>query len=309
MKKVSLLLSLSVVSLAMITGCLKDKGFEDQKYGIQIQSDRAVSFPQAPTGITVSVNSQSTAQTLSGPAVAREADDNGSQEVKVTIQENNALVTAAGLTALPSGSYTLSPSPTVVIPAGKTVSDQLKITFNNTSTLDPNKTYGIGISIASADGGYKIASNLKNVLITINIKNKYDGKYTLKGQFYHPTVANRGFFTFSVEMQTSGPNSVKMFWPLADAYAHGWTAGGTPTFFGLQEPEYTVDPVTNKVTVQNVAAGATTFYTMAPGYNSRYDPATKTIYAKWGYNYAPGPTFDPAANREWTDTLIYVGPR
>lgn len=307
MKK--LIISFAVVGTVVLGGCLKDKGFEDQKYGTQVENNPGIAFPQAASGITVSVNSQNTAQTLDGPVIAREADNQGSQDVRVTIQVNNALVTAAGLTTLPTGSYTLSPSPTVTIPAGKSVSDQIKITFNNTSTLDPNKTYGIGLSIASVDGSYKIAANQKNVVISINIKNKYDGKYTLRGQFYHPTPANQGFFTFNVEMETSGPNSVKMYWPLADAYAHGWTSGGSPTFFGLQEPEYTIDPATNKVTVQNVAVGATTFYTMAPNYNSRYDPATKTIYAKWGYNYSPGPVFNPAANREWTDTLIYVGPR
>ena len=100
-----------------------------------------------------------------------------------------------------------------------------------------------------------------------------------------------------------------MYVPDFEGYYHPWTSGGSFTAFGLQEPEYTIDPATNKVTVQNAASGAVTFYTMAPGYDSHYDPATKTIYAKFGYNYAPGPVFNPAANREWTDTLIYVGPR
>jgi hypothetical protein len=48
---------------------------------------------------------------------------------------------------------------------------------------------------------------------------------------------------------------------------------------------------------------------MAAGYNSHYDPATKKIYAKWGYNYSPGPVFNPATTREWTDVFTYLGPR
>jgi hypothetical protein len=39
-------------------------------------------------------------------------------------------------------------------------------------------------------------------------------------------------------------------------------------------------------------------YVLSAGYNNRYDPATKTIYAQYGYS-----------GRIFTDTLVYIGPR
>jgi hypothetical protein len=167
----------------------------------------------------------------------------------------------------------------------------------------------IGMVISEVNGGEpsQIAGTL---VIALSVKNQYDGRYLLEGAFYHPSVSP-GYdpFTIEVEMHTTGPNSVKMYVPDFGGYYHPGLFGGVLDAFGAQEPEYTIDPATNAVTVQNAYSGAVTFYTMAPGFNSRYDPATKTIYAKFGYNYSPGPVFNPATNREWTDELTYLGPR
>ncbi|MBL7744572.1 MAG: DUF1735 domain-containing protein [Chitinophagaceae bacterium] len=167
----------------------------------------------------------------------------------------------------------------------------------------------IGISIFEVTNG-EISQIAGKLVIALSVKNQYDGVYSLDGAFYHPT-SSPGYdpFTIEVEMHTTGPNSVKMYVPDFGGYYHPGLFGGVLNAFGSQEPEYTVNSVTNAVTVQNAFPGAVTFYTMAPGFNSRYDPATKTIYAKFGYNYSPGPTFNPATNREWTDVLTYIGPR
>ncbi|HEY6502985.1 MAG TPA: DUF1735 domain-containing protein [Chitinophagaceae bacterium] len=167
----------------------------------------------------------------------------------------------------------------------------------------------IGISIAEVNGG-EVSQIAGTLVIALSVKNKYDGVYRLEGAFYHPT-ASPGYdpFVINVEMHTTGLNSVKMFVPDFGGYFHPGLFGGVLSAFGAQEPEYTVNETTNAVTVQNAFPGAVTFYTMAPGFNSRYDPAAKIIYAKFGYNYNPGPVFNPATNREWTDKLIYLGPR
>ncbi|MBL7737716.1 MAG: DUF1735 domain-containing protein [Chitinophagaceae bacterium] len=167
----------------------------------------------------------------------------------------------------------------------------------------------IGLTIFEVTNG-EISQIAGKLVIALSVKNQYDGIYTLDGAFYHPT-SSPGYdpFTIEVEMHTTGPNSVKMYVPDFGGYYHPGLFGGVLNAFGSQEPEYTVSPATNTVTVQNAFPGAVTFYTMAPGFNSRYDAATKTIYAKFGYNYSPGPTFNPATNREWTDVLTYIGPR
>ena len=89
-------------------------------------------------------------------------------------------------------------------------------------------------------------------------------------------------------------------------------SGAALSAFGSQEPAFTVLPGTNKVNVYNSFAGAVTFYTTytaASGYDSRYEPSEKKFYVKYGYNLLPGPTFDPANTREWTETMTYLGPR
>ncbi len=318
MRKLSFVVCLFSLLAITNTGCLKDKDFEDQKYGIQVKEVKAVSFPEELSSpIVLSINSVATSQTVDGPTVVLEQSNPSSSPVTATVQLNPALVVAAGLTAMPNGSFTTG-SLAVTIPAGAKKSDPIKITIPNASLLNPSLSYGIGFTIASVDQDYKIAANLKNVVIGFTIKNIYDGKYILKGQFYHPSSAP-GYPTFTtplIQMVTTGPNSVKMYTtiPGLNGAYHPWTqtTGGPFTAFAGQEPEYTIS-ATNAVTVQNTAPGAVTFYTMGKGYNnagynSRWDPATKTIYACFGYNLN-GTNFDPTTTRMWIDTLIRTGDR
>jgi hypothetical protein len=209
---------------------------------------------------------------------------------------------------VPATAYTLSVDLNNIVFAPGEFIKKVKIKVDK-AQLDLSKQYALGFTITEVGSGAKI-SILKNALFSIGVKNQYDGKYMLNGAFYHPT-SSPGYDAFSVEveMHTSGPNSVKMYVPGFGGYYHPGLFSGTLNAFGAQEPNYTIDPVTKAVTVQNSFSGATTFYTMALGYNSRYEPAGKKIYAKFGYNYGAGGVFNPATNREWTDELVYTGPR
>lgn len=216
---------------------------------------------------------------------------------------------------LPASSYTLGQGAQI---SGNNISvafapgefaKQLQVTVPDATVLDPNTSYALGLKIASAEGA-KISTALTNLVTEVGLKNMYDGTYTLEGAFYHPTSSpNYAPFTITAELHTSGANSVRIFIPDFGGYYGPGLFSGTLNAFGAQEPEITIDPVTNKAVVQNSYPGAVTFYTMAPGYDSRYDPATKKIYVKYGYNYSPGPVFNPAANREWTYVFTYKGPR
>lgn len=179
----------------------------------------------------------------------------------------------------------------------------------NGAKWDVSKTYAMYFKITDP-GGKQISPDYKESLAAVAIINKYDGRYKLDGAFYHPTQSpGYDAFTINVELHTSGVNSVKLYVPDFGGYYGPGLFAGVLNAFGAQEPEITIDPVTNKATVQNSYPGAVTFYTMAPGYDSHYDPATKMIYVKYGYNYAAGPTFNPATNREWTYVFTYLGPR
>ncbi|HVF80732.1 MAG TPA: DUF1735 domain-containing protein, partial [Flavisolibacter sp.] len=286
------------------------KGLEDKKV-VELASDdthfgiTALNFVNRDTIVNFAV------VRLAAAEVARE-DIN----VTLTLASSATLINdynaahGTTLVSFPSNLYVLQGGALVVtIPKGEREGYvKLKV---NPSTFDPSSTYALGFSIASVDKqGYTISQNFKTFIRAIGAKNEYDGKYELHTGFYHPTSnPNRDVLTIDVEMHTTGPNSVKMFSPDFPGYYHPALFAGAISAFGSQEPNYTINPTTNKVTVQNVAAGAVTFYMMAPNYDSRYNPATRTIYAKFGYNYSPGPVFNPATNREWTDTLVYKGPR
>lgn len=329
MKKIMLVLfGLSAIAVSF-TGCLKDKGFENNEYGINDPGSQppGVGFPygskaRTDFGLEVSAAPQSVNGLVyvnleSGtpaPSAINVALTNTSTALTNAYNTANGLTGSEAVLVMPSALYTVPLS--LTIPSGGR-NVQTSITISNTTTLNPNRSYAIGLTIASADGGYRIAENLKNLLIVFNVKNIYDGRYTLKGKFHHPTGANPpANFTTTIEMHTTGSNTVKMYWPLGGGYGSPMIFGGSLNWFASQEPEFTVNTATNAVTVQNVAAGATTFYTMGlgfnnAGYNSRWDLPSTTFFACWGYNLGAGGAYggDGSAARIWVDTLIRTGPR
>ena len=240
-------------------------------------------------------------------------------QMNVVVKDDTAAVKAANPNYLlfPDAWYTIQSDAPKVGGMGGTFSfvfkpsefaKQIYITIPDATLMNPSALYAIGFTITSVDAG-GVISYSKSVIIEIGAKNSFDGKYNITWTNYHPT-ANPGYTGASdaVELHTTGPNSCKTYWPAVPGYANPAILNGSLSYFGAQVAEYRIDPSTNVVTVQNVAAGAVTFYTMAVGFNSRYNVASKTIYAKWGYSYAVPGVFD-AGCREWTQTLVYTGPR
>lgn len=185
---------------------------------------------------------------------------------------------------------------------------EILVTIPNATLMNPSALYALAFTIISADAGGKISTQ-KSVIREIGAKNAYDGVYKDDFCNFHPS-SNPGYTcsTSVVHMITTGANKVKMFWPAAGAFGNPSVLGGNLSYFGAQEPEYTINTATNAVTVQNTAPGAVTFYTMGVGYNNRYDAPTKTFYVKYGYSYTVPGVFD-AGCREWTIKLSYTGPR
>jgi hypothetical protein len=68
-------------------------------------------------------------------------------------------------------------------------------------------------------------------------------------------------------------------------------------------PDITLDKTTNKVTsVTARSGGLGLFFPYDAAYNSRYEPATKTLYVKYGVEPA-------GSGRFIIDTLIFCKPR
>ena len=301
------LLSQALLFSALVfagTGCLKDKGFENNEYGIKDPSGSP-----AGVGFALGLNEKNsravevgTNQSIADISIINEAGTAPTQDIHITLVVDPTIVTSynakygTSTVVLPTTAYSFPT--TITIPAGKNFTT-FSISIPNTTNLNLSTEYGIGIRIASVDGGYQVARNLRNLFVGINIKNKYDGKYNSKGFFNHPSYSNP--YSTAVQLWTTGPNSIVMYSPQFDEFSRPFNVGGgSYNRFADISPVFTVDPTTNKVTVVNYFSAGSAL-TVDPAYNNRYDPASKTFFVKYGYN--------AARTRDWTDTLTYLGPR
>ena len=90
----------------------------------------------------------------------------------------------------------------------------------------------------------------------------------------------------NIAMITASANSVALYNPVfADGLVPAFTSGGDPTGFGAATPVFTFDLATNKlVSVVNSTPddGRGRAFELNPAVTtSRFDPATKTIYAAY----------------------------
>ncbi|MES1198016.1 MAG: DUF1735 domain-containing protein [Chitinophagaceae bacterium] len=329
MKKIFLasVLSTALAGL-LLTGCLKDKGFDNHQYGINDPDTQAagVGFPlgtgakaKNSYGLNVSASPQVVSDIV---YVNLESGNAAPSDIQVTLQINNAVITSynsansANIQELPTALYTI-PSLTLTIPAGQR-NVTVPVNVLNTTSLNPNLAYGIGLTIVSATGNTTIASNLKDLLIEFSIKNKYDGKYNLKG------VHNRAPYLFpfnlTVHLITTGPNSVALWNPSRAEFAQPiGTAPGTVSSYGdAVSPNFIFDPSGSGPGGSDLCTGVTlqvgSAVTLAMVTNdavadanpdgpivNRYERGPKVMYLTYQYNGID--------LRRFYDTLTYIGPR
>jgi hypothetical protein len=165
--------------------------------------------------------------------------------------------------------------------------------------------WAIGFSIAQVSSG-EISQIANKILITISVKNKFDGKYHLKGFFTRTdNPPYNGPFETDVEMVTTGPNSVAMYWPDFGDYYQPFSNAGTLTAFSNVDPEvlFNAGDIVSGINNYTGDPAAGPFMTPFPAANSRFVAgAAPVIYLKYYYNTNP-------ANRIFADTLTYTGPR
>jgi hypothetical protein len=295
MKKI--IFSSAIALLVLVTACVKDKNFDDQKLGIPNTDVKGVSFPQSKDLLSASkasdtisvgtdVNQTTSAQTNSLIIIGLESEFTSPTDVNVAVALKPTLI-PSGYIALPAGTYSIPA--TVKIPAGQKTG-KLVITFSNTSTYSLTANYAIGLTITSADAGYQVANNSKDIVASFAVKNQYDGTYDFKGYAFRagdPTLTGN-FCCLERDLLTTGATSVAMDELLA------WSNGSG---IGIGNQTFSVDPITNAVVWGGVGGSS-----LLPGYNSRYVPATKTFYI--GITWGAGP-----AARQSIDTLTYLRPR
>ena len=296
MKQTIKLTLLGSVMAVAFSGCLKDKGYDNGEYGVEVVERKGVSFPQSTTSpISISLLPSSTPTVMTNPIVTLESIGAQSSDVNVKVALDSNLVLDAGLTVLPYSEFTFNEN--LTIKAGKLL-DSVRVSLTNTDGLDKTANYGIGFVLVSADNGFQVASNMRTVVIQINIRNIYDGIVELRGETYHPlnaALAGR-VSPYETILVTSGATSVFLGEP------HRWADGSGSILSGAINPEYLVNEATNEITITNAGTDPNTIVTNTPGYDSYYDPATKTMFASWTYAGSGG-------NRVFTDTIVWLSPR
>ena len=203
--------------------------------------------------------------------------------------------------AVPGGLFALKTSDIDLTPSERKQKVSILINPGNVATGE----WAIGLKIASTSVG-EVSQIANKVVIILSVKNKYDGVYHLKG-FYTRTdnPPYNGPYETDVEMITTGPNSVAMYWPDFGDYYQPFANNGALTAFSNVAPEAFFNGSDQVTSINNITGdpAAGPFMTPYPGANSRYaGGATPVIYLKYYYNTNP-------LNRIFADTLIYTGPR
>ena len=308
-----LILSITAVS------CLKDKAYENGT----IQSGSGGSGQDVKVitlGITVSdttnflqasYNLSANDTTVDLVPVELGGLSSASQDIHVTLTENDQLVQnyndSNGTDFTNPGANVTIVNNVVIIPKGSRTG-YLQVKFKPNDLL--NGDFALGFVVTSiAESGYTIG-NLNHGIVALGPKNRYDGKYSLR-------IKTVGWAAYGIDdgipetwptqigVVTTGLSSIVFSSEVGgDQPAF---AGGSITGFGATEPQLTFDLTTNKlVSVVNLAAPdsrARAFAINSAVTDSRYDPASKTIYAAYLMTQNGRPT------QYIYDTLVYKASR
>jgi Domain of unknown function (DUF1735) len=291
------MLCLGVGLSISLTGCLKDDDYDNG----DIQSVRTSGDLTKPIELkisatdnsdfaTVSVNSTPNDTTSDFLPVVLATKDPAPEDIHVTVEMVDSLVdiynaeqAAVGGTsdyAVPDPSMYTIPTMEIVIPKGSNTG-YLQISYHIPDFVGADWAFGFKI-VSVKEAGYTISSNFLQGVVSLAVKNQYDGIYKASGTMVHPSFP--GTFSNKDEtMTTSGANSVDLY-PL-----------NTTVLFGV-DLNLTVDPSTNLVSVTSSTVVLDP-YDPAKNY---YDPATKSFYIDVTYS---------GGTRHVTMVAVYDRPR
>ncbi len=289
-----------MASALLLIGCLKDKDYEAGLRGINIDENmRIIEIPGPSDGfINVDLLGSDNDTVVNAVLIRLASAKLAAQDIQVTVALDPAAVDAYNNShgtsyVVPAASQYSIPSLTVTIPKGE------REAYISLSTKPNNllgAEYALGFKVQRvSDPSVKVSGNFNTQVVGLTIRNQYDGSYRFRGQVIHPSLGGSftddGYPCGTFTLVTAGANSVEL--APAQPYGNGTIQG----IFGVY-PRFNIDPATNKVTVTD-AAGSLSSVESFSDYDSRYDPATRTFYVKWGWN----------GSRVAWDTLTYCGPR
>lgn len=149
-------------------------------------------------------------ETIDAIKVRYSAPKQKAGDIQVTLAIDNSLITAyntangTNFLALPTNAYSLPNGLTFTLPGGNSGEYNLPLTLNK-NNLNLQNAYAIGLKIASVSQGV-ISAIEKDIIVTILVKNKFDGRYDIDGSFFDVTRPDfTPYYPLEWELVTTGP--------------------------------------------------------------------------------------------------------
>ena len=319
MKRYSLIRIASCTGLLALglSGCLKDKNFEDGR--VQASSSETlqhiielgITATDATNYLALQMEASSKDTTVAIIPVRLASAEPAAEDITVTLEMSDELIddynTANGTNyeKPPSSVFTEINGTKVVIPKGSNEA-YLRVKFVPDDFV--GQEYAFAYRITGVSGNhYTISRNLKSGIVGVVILNKYDGHYTVTGTMTDltaPTIT--GKYPFEMDLVTVNANSVYMYYsgPGGTGAYHPILSAGSNSVYGSFSPQFTVDALSKISTVvnaygQNAGALDRSGQIDPAGFND-YDPSTKTFRVSY-YMLQPGTT----VRTKFTETFTF----
>jgi hypothetical protein len=269
----------------LLTGCKKDI---DVLATAQAGSTPATGFGLSNIGVLSITVSASTTQLDTAILVFNNVKYNA--DTKVTIAVDTSIVGAYNATNdqsydyLPSDVFTAPTS--ITIPAGS-LQGSAKLSVNITKLLTYGSSFATGLAITTVSGGSgQIETAHSRIPIIIQVKNRYDGEYTVTGSMVDYSNATlTGPYPWDVYLITSGPNQVQLF---DNDYGknidHKIQSGANDSQYGSFGVVFNFDAdgnVTSVVNLYGQPASNGRSASLDPSGINKYDPATGSLDVKY----------------------------
>jgi hypothetical protein len=231
----------------------------------------------------------------------------GSGKAHVKFATDTA-VSSIGAIPLPAANYTPG-NLEFDIPANNSITLQAII---NRTGLTVDQPYGVGFKIESVEGG-SIANGSQSIKVKFDLRNRWDGRYKVTGNFVDIAAPTLTFTEQEVNLVTTGPASVVMIPKDLGIPGYLILSGTSLSYYGSFGPVFNFDPASNKVVSVVNSYGQPASNTRAaeldPSGVNKWDAATKSMSVKFYMKQSNTVTTPPHIRVYFNNTFINLGNR
>jgi len=311
MKRILINSSIIVSLIMAMTGCKKDIDvLATAQNGVTPATGFGASNITAPINLTVAASATEVDTSLLVFNNAKYGN-----ETKVTIVVDTSLVTAYnnanGTTFdyMPSSVFTFPSS--ITIPANS-LQGTGKVALNIPKLLTYGSSFATGFTITTVSGGPgALLTSNSHVMLIVQVKNKYDGEYTVTGTMVdYANAGLTGAYPWDVYLITTGPNQVILYDNsfTGDIY-HEILNGGNDSYYGAFGLVINFDANDNVTSVTNYWGQPSSngrSASLDPSGTNKFDPSTNTLDINY---WMDQPSVITPHRTSFKEHYTFVGPR